>query len=352
MIKCMGCMRDYPAKKQECPYCGYPKDRKNVSSSCQRPGTMLGDRYIVGKHFHQDSIGISYIGWDNLIEKKVVIKEYFPEKIAFRIDGQEVVSEPRWEKLYEEGKKAFLQEIENWNHMDKMEQIAQVYDQAMQYGTVYYVREYVNGMTIRQILERENPILFSRARRWTRQMIQTLIQLERCGLSHGNLCIDNVVITEESIVLTNFGVRVNDNKARGILFEGNPYIPKEVYEETEIFWKKADVYAVAAMFYRMVTGQMPYFQNRRTKKEKIKSPSELGIWMHDETEKGLMDLLNADPKRKEIQLKRLDQIFLATNQEMRSENRKEKSKSYFFMILIGIEGVIALLLAIILIVVW
>ncbi|MCI7812461.1 MAG: protein kinase [Lachnospiraceae bacterium] len=352
MIKCMGCMKDYSAQKQECPYCGYPREWKNVSTACQRPGTMLGERYIVGKAFHQDSIGISYIGWDSLIEKKVVIKEYFPEKIAFRIDGQEIVSEPKWEKLYEAGKKAFVQEIENWNHIDHMEGIARVYDQAMQYGTVYYVREYVNGMTIRQILERENPILFNRARRWTRQVIHILSQLERLGLSHGNLSIDNVVITDDAIVLTNFGVRVNDNRARGILFEENPYIPREVYEETEIFWKKADVYAVAAMFYRMVTGQMPYFQSRRIKKEKITSPSELGIRMQAETEKQLMDLLNADPKKKNVQLKKLDQIFLTTSQEMRSESRKEKSKSYFLMILIGIEGVIALLLAIILIVVW
>lgn len=353
MIKCMGCMRDYPAQAKECPYCGYLRDEKPVDLSCQRPGTILSERYIIGKAFHQDPVGISYIGWDNLIEKKVVIKEYFPEKIAFRIDGSEVVSDPKWEKLYESGKKAFFREIENWSQIGEIEGIARVYDHAMQYGTVYYVREYVKGQTIRDVLEQENPILFSLARRWTRQLVQILVQLQQYGMAHGNLSADNIVVSEDQMKLVNFGVRVNESKARGRLFEGNPYIPAEIYEDTALFWQKADVYAAAAIFYRMVTGQMPAFREQKGGREKIKSPSDLGVWAQTENEKGLMSILNSDPKRKEINLKKMQQILWQTNQEMRNESKRgEENKYYFLPLLIGIEGVIAVLLAIILILVW
>ena len=353
MIKCMGCMKDYPAQKRECPYCGYAGKIENLSPAYQRPGTILSERYIIGKAFHQDSIGISYMGWDRLLEKKVVIKEYFPDSIAFRIDGKEIVSEPKLEKLYESGKEAFLREIENWSQIEEVNGIARVYDHMTQYGTVYYVREFVKGKTIREVLEQENPILIGQAKRWTQQLIQVLFQLQQIGVAHGNLSIDSIVVTEEEIKLINFGVRVNDNKARGILFEGNPYIPKEVYEDTQLFWQKADVYATAAIFYRMATGQTVNFLDRKIRKEKIKSPFELGIWMQPEIEKGLMGILNGDPKKKEINLTRLKQIFWAANQEVRSGNKKkEEQKSYFLLILIGVEGIIAILLAIILILMW
>lgn len=349
----MGCMEEYSEKKQECPYCGYPQEIKNISPSYQTPGTILSERYMIGRAFHQDSIGISYLGWDNLIEKKIVIKEYFPEKIAFRIDGREIVSEPKWEKLYETGKKAFFQETQNWGQLGNFHGIAKVYDQMMQYGTAYYVREWVPGRTIREIVERENPVIFGQARSWMRQLIQILLELQQAGRAHGNLSIDNIVVTDEEIKLINFGMRVNDSKARGKLFEENPYIPREIYEDTELFWQKADVYAAAAVFYRMVTGEIPYFQEKRIRKEKIKAPAELGVWVHPETEKGLMAILNGDPKRKEINLKKLEQIVWTANQGMREKNRKrEESRNYFLPVFVGIEGVIVVILAIILILVW
>lgn len=353
MIKCMGCMKDYPAHAQECPYCGYFEAADHRNMSGHKPGTTLSERYIIGKAFHQDPVGISYIGWDNLIEKKAVIKEYFPDQIAFRIDGKEVASDPKWERLYETGKIAFFQEIENWSQIDEIDGIGRVYDHMMQYGTVYYVREYINGQTIGEILEQENPILFSQARRWMRQIIEILIQLQKRGISHGNLSTDNIVVTEDQIKLVNFGVRVNENKARGRLFEGNPYIPEELYEDTVLFWQKADIYASTAIFYRMITGQMPYPYIHRKKDERIKSPFELGIWAQPDTEKGLMSILNSDPKKKEITLRKLEQILWQTNQEMRGGKRKvDESRRYFLPLMIGIESVIAVILAIILILLW
>lgn len=346
-------MREYSEKRQECPYCGRPRETKKSSPSYQMPGTLLSDRYIIIEAFHQDSIGVSYLGWDNLIEKKIVIKEYFPEKIAFRIDGRELVSEPKWEKLYEAGKKAFFEEAQNWGQLGKFDGVANVCDQIIQYGTAYYIREWVPGKTIGEIVERENPIIFGQARSWMRQVIQILERLQQAGRAHGNLSIDNIVVAEEEVKLVNFGMRVNDSKARGKLFEENPYIPREIYEDTEWFWQKADVYAAAAVFYRMVTGEMPRFQEKKIKRERIKAPMELGVWMHPETEKGLMNVLNGDLKRKEVNLKKLEQIFWTSNQGMKEKNRKkEESRNYFLPVLIGIEGVIAVILAIILILVW
>ncbi|MDO5603179.1 MAG: protein kinase, partial [Oscillospiraceae bacterium] len=263
MIKCMGCMKDYPKQRQVCPYCGYPQNTDGVHTAFQRPRTILSDRYVIGKAFHRDSIGISYIGWDNLIEKKVVIKEYFPEHIAFRIDGQEIVSEPKWEKLYETGKREFLKEIENWSYLGKNSRVAKVYDQTEQYGTAYYIREYVKGQTLRQVLEQENPILFGQARHWMRQLIQILRELWQYGFVHGNLSIDSIVVSEDEMKLINFGIHSVESKAKGSVLDRNPYIPPELYEENDRFWQKADIYASAAVFYRMVTGEPVCFADRK-----------------------------------------------------------------------------------------
>lgn len=54
------------------------------------PGTILGDRYVVGKVIGQGSFGITYIGRDTLFDDVVAVKEYFPAHHVFRnVTGDE-----------------------------------------------------------------------------------------------------------------------------------------------------------------------------------------------------------------------------------------------------------------------
>ena len=73
--RCLGCMEltDQPV----CPRCGWSAQRNNEFH--QLPvGTVLADKYLVGRALGQGGFGITYIGWDRNLDIRVCIKEFFP----------------------------------------------------------------------------------------------------------------------------------------------------------------------------------------------------------------------------------------------------------------------------------
>ena len=72
MKRCMGCMEIYDDNFEICPHCGYLENTEVEEAIHMSPGTLLGDRYIVGKVLGFGGFGVTYIGWDGKLEQKVV----------------------------------------------------------------------------------------------------------------------------------------------------------------------------------------------------------------------------------------------------------------------------------------
>ena len=71
---CLGCMEFYDTDLDVCPYCGYAEGTQSSHVLHLTPGTVLHRRYIVGKSLGYGSFGVTYIGWDKLMKRKVAIK--------------------------------------------------------------------------------------------------------------------------------------------------------------------------------------------------------------------------------------------------------------------------------------
>ena len=61
----MGCMKEYDAQYEVCPYCGYihgtpPKEAYHIT-----PGSILQGRYIIGRVLGFGGFGITYIAYDH-----------------------------------------------------------------------------------------------------------------------------------------------------------------------------------------------------------------------------------------------------------------------------------------------
>lgn len=93
-------------RKSYCPYCMTPVSENESCSVCGLtagtyipsphhlpPGTVLMDRYLVGRVLGEGGFGITYIGCDLRLELKVAIKEYYPapryEKCLGLVGGNE-----------------------------------------------------------------------------------------------------------------------------------------------------------------------------------------------------------------------------------------------------------------------
>lgn len=74
MHRCLGCMREYKDEYQVCPYCGYEVGTPPKEAYHMVPGTLLAGRYTVGQVLGFGGFGVTYIGYDNVLERKVALE--------------------------------------------------------------------------------------------------------------------------------------------------------------------------------------------------------------------------------------------------------------------------------------
>ena len=90
--RCLGCMEQFEEMYDICPFCGYEVGTPAEDAIHLNPGTMLHDRYIMGRVLGYGGFGVTYIGWDGKLEQKVAIKEYLPSEFSTRMPGQTCVT--------------------------------------------------------------------------------------------------------------------------------------------------------------------------------------------------------------------------------------------------------------------
>ena len=83
--RCMGCMKTYSQEYDVCPHCGYVDGTPAKEAYHMEPGTVLHGKYIVGRVIGYGGFGVTYIGWDSVLEQVVAIKEYLPSEFATKI---------------------------------------------------------------------------------------------------------------------------------------------------------------------------------------------------------------------------------------------------------------------------
>ena len=80
---CFSCMSPLLEPNQRCEKCGHDNHYR-TNGPGYLPGCILRDQYVVGKALGRGGFGITYIGFDLLLDRKVAIKEYYPADISSR----------------------------------------------------------------------------------------------------------------------------------------------------------------------------------------------------------------------------------------------------------------------------
>ena len=103
---CFRCMNRLPAPDANCPHCGWDNHNRQNGEG-ELPFANLAHKCIIGKALGRGGFGITYVGLNIGLEKRVAIKEYFPAEISRRADdGAHIVaSRPEYEELYARGHK-------------------------------------------------------------------------------------------------------------------------------------------------------------------------------------------------------------------------------------------------------
>ena len=81
---CYGCFKKVQDDDNVCPYCGYRIHEMPDSLHILKPGTILNQKYTIGKTLGEGGFGITYLAWDNNMQIKIAIKEFYPANLVAR----------------------------------------------------------------------------------------------------------------------------------------------------------------------------------------------------------------------------------------------------------------------------
>lgn len=272
--RCMGCMEEYEDELEVCPHCGYIDGSKPAVAYHINPGEILVYRYIIGKVLGYGSFGVTYLGWDCLLEKKVAIKEYLPNEFATRAEGTSEVTVFDGEKAqqFTIGKDKFSDEAKRLAAFNKDKGIVAVYDQFEDNGTSYIVMDYFEGETLQQLLDREGKLDYERAIDIILPILRSLQAVHDVNIIHRDISPDNIYLTKDGQVkLLDFGAAryasTNMSKSLSAIYKQG-FAPYEQYQSSREQGPWSDVYGLAATLYYMITGIIPQeAMNRLTKED-------------------------------------------------------------------------------------
>lgn len=260
-IRCPNCFKGSIASGK-CPVCGFDRQEGKSNPMGLPEGHQLDGRYLIGRILGFGGFGITYKAYDLFNQCCCAVKEFVPTGVTVREeDGIQVrvVTNSRLGE-YEHGKKRFLEEAEVLKKLTDVPEVVQITDYFTQNNTVYFVMEYIEGATLKQLMESfGGRVPLREAMSIIYYAGEALDQVHRrTGIFHRDISPDNIMVNQRGRVkLIDFGnakymIGKKSQNLSVVLKHG--YAPPEQYSSTSKQGSYTDVYSLAATFYYVVTG--------------------------------------------------------------------------------------------------
>ena len=168
-----------------CEKCGYSNDAPYLPSYLA-PGTILNDRYIVGKLLSYNGEGATYIGFDKVTGAKVTVREYMPDTLCSRKKGDpQIVVDANRLPLYKTYMSEFVELNKALLKARSMTHIQTVLDIFPQNNTAYVIFEFINGITLKAYLANcSGELSWDRVKELFPPILTTLSLVHSAGIIH------------------------------------------------------------------------------------------------------------------------------------------------------------------------
>lgn len=226
-------------------------------------GYVLQEFEVVGR-LGQGGFSIAYRAWDRMLQREVALKEYMPSSMARRQpDCGVVVQSDRYQETFAAGLRSYIEEAKTLAGFDHPA-LVRVYRYFEANGTAYMVMQLALGTTLEKVSEGfsgppDEP--------WLMELLDPLtaaLQVVHAkGIAHRDIAPDNIMILEGSLrpLLLDFGAArrvIGENTKNPTAMLKPSYAPIEQYPETGLQQGAyTDVYALAAVVHRLMTGRAP-----------------------------------------------------------------------------------------------
>ena len=300
---CYNCFQEKPDAAGPCPYCGFDlAENEKKFPVALRAGTVLNDRYIVGRVLGQGGFGITYLALDTQLNAKVAIKEFMPGEIATRVGGTTVsVMMDTKSEEFAYGAERFQEEARTLAKFIGNPNIAGVSSYFDENDTSYFVMDYIEGISFKTyIANHGGKISVEEALNVMIPVLRALTAVHQEGFIHRDVTPDNIYITKDGIVkLLDFGsarYSIGDkSKSLDVILKVG-YAPKEQYIRRSRQGPFTDVYSCAACFYAAITGFLPPESLERLDHDELVPISQCGIDIPEYLDKAILKGLAVQPE--------------------------------------------------------
>lgn len=207
-------------------------------------GKRLDGRYEIREILGIGGMAVVYKAYDN-VENRIV---------AIKILRKEYATNEEFLRRFKNESKA----ISLLSHPN----IVKIYDVSFGDLIQYIVMEYIEGITLKEFIEREGSLSWRDAVYYTIQILRGLQHAHDRGIVHRDVKPQNIMLLPDgTIKVTDFGIarfarseqKTITDKAIGSVH----YIsPEQARGETTD--ERTDIYSVGVMLYEMLTGRLPF----------------------------------------------------------------------------------------------
>jgi serine/threonine-protein kinase len=219
------------------------------------PNTLLADKYRIIAEIGEGGFGKVYLGYDVAMDRHVAIKE------LLRNDAD--ASPEQWREY----QARFRKEAQVTCRMAHSNVVSAYALETDSEGSLYLVLEYVDGGSLRQLLEAESPLEIGRAIDIAIDLCRAIEAIYKRDIVHRDIKPGNILLTRDGVAkLTDFGVaQVGHETRRTQDAMGHPGTPAykspEQATTTGYLDQRSDLYALGLVLYEMLTGYL-YVRNR------------------------------------------------------------------------------------------
>jgi len=208
-------------------------------------GKILGNRYLLIEEIGGGGMSVVYKAQCSLLQRYVAVKILRQE---FTNDT-EIVQRFKFE----------AQSAAKLQHPN----IVSIFDVGEENGYQYIVMEYVDGITLKQSIERKGRLVWDEALDYSIQIAAALENAHKNKLIHRDIKPHNIIINEQGVAkVTDFGIARATNTSSTLTNIGNAigsvhYFSPEQARGVAVD-ERSDLYSLGITMYEMLTGLVPF----------------------------------------------------------------------------------------------
>lgn len=207
-------------------------------------GRKLDGRYEIREIIGVGGMAIVYKAYDCIDDRIVAIK----------ILKDEFLTNDEFRRRFKNESKA----IAVLSHPN----IVKVYDVSFSEKLQYIVMEYIDGITLKEYIDKQKVLTWKEAVHFTEQILRALEHAHEKGIVHRDIKPQNIMMLKDgSIKVTDFGIaRFADSETRTMTDKaiGSVHYISPEQARGEATDDKSDIYSVGVMLFEMLTGQLPF----------------------------------------------------------------------------------------------